>query len=115
MTPPEISLLPPSSTDYLPLARLEAEVFSTDPISVFAWGPHQYTDAGLTSRATRLAGADSSEQTRIRMAVTKTGSIVGFSQWRFVRDEKWNQVVNEASQEWPTGANVELCERVFGG
>lgn len=114
MSAPETSLVSPSSKDFLPLARLEALVFSTDPISVFAWGSHQYSEAGLTARAEKLAKADAAEQVRIRMAVTKTGTIVGFAQWKFVRNEKWKgDVVDD--QDWPEGANIALCERVFGG
>ena len=136
-----ISILPLEPKDYPLVASLEAEVFSDDPISVYAFGPLRTSPIELEKRANSLGKPAVGCVVRMRKAVTKEGRIVGFTFWKFLddgydklsgdedeetKDEKMEEadeidgletvedLEEQQQSRWPEGADVEFCEAVFG-
>jgi hypothetical protein len=142
--PLPISILPLETKDYPIVASLEAEVFSDDLISVYAFGTLRTSPTELAKRAASLGKPAVGCVVRMRKAVTKEGRIVGFTFWKFLEDgynkpsgDQDEEVLDENIEEadevngaegadeaeeqeqeqqsrWPEGADVEFCEAVFG-
>ncbi len=137
---PTFSILPLQEGDHLPIANLERLVFSTDPITVYAFGPNRNSPAAMHKRAHHLANPPTDCVIRMRKAVSAdaSGRIVGFAYWKFHLDPHNDEagkdskapngdVIGDGKEEkeggegkgtvtstpWPEGANVELCEAVF--
>jgi hypothetical protein len=125
-----LSILPPGDGDFPTIAALEAAVFDSDPISVYSFGPSHNSPAALHERAISLATPPPANiSVRLRKAVTEDGVIVGFALWKFyeqndqlsldtedgLRETGTDSGLEKAEEnKWPEGANVELCEAVFG-
>jgi GNAT superfamily N-acetyltransferase len=114
MFPPPISIHPVLACDYVSVAHLEAVAFSSDPISVYGFGPAQDAPAAIARRVQSLAAPPPDCVVRMRKAATTDGRIVGFAYWKFYYEPRIVPPEREKSLfAWPEGANPELCEAVF--
>ncbi|KAI9746609.1 MAG: hypothetical protein M1818_000322 [Claussenomyces sp. TS43310] len=114
--PPTVQISEANPADFAEtLARLEADIFNDDPICCYGFGPDRGSPDKLAKRAEELR--EISDDCRIRMnkAVTSDGAVVGASYWKFF-PESWDALAGDkgSDSKWPEGANVELCEAVFG-